>query len=45
MWRETLGRIAHLFGRGRFDKELADEVRFHLESRADEHPAFGRMPA
>jgi len=29
-------RIAYLFRRGRFERELEDELRFHMETRADE---------
>ncbi len=38
---EILHRIAHLFGRRRFNRELDAELRFHLETRAGELEAAG----
>src|SRR2546430_3586596 len=32
MWK----RVRHWFGRSRFDAELEDEIRFHIETRAEE---------
>lgn len=34
-------RLNALFGRRRFDRELEDEVRFHLEMEAEKHRARG----
>ena len=36
MWKEILRRIRYLGRRPRFEAELEDEIRFHLEARADE---------
>ena len=35
-WNEIGNRLAWLFRRSRFDKELEEEVRFHIQARADE---------
>jgi len=35
-WKELKARLAYLARRNQFDSELEDEIRFHLESRADE---------
>jgi predicted permease len=35
-WNEIGNRVAWLFRRSRFDKELEEEVRFHIQARADE---------
>ena len=35
-WREAARRLGHLGRRSRFERELEDEVQFHIESRADE---------
>src|SRR5262245_52716140 len=32
-WTSVVNRIGHFVGRSRFDAELAEEVRFHVESR------------
>lgn len=41
-WTQELSnRLRHLLRRDRFDQELEDEIRFHLESRADELRAEG----
>jgi macrolide transport system ATP-binding/permease protein len=36
MWKETLRRASHWFGRGQFESELDEEIRFHIESRTEE---------
>jgi predicted permease len=41
MITDLLRRLSYLMRRGRFDEELDAEVRFHLESRADELEARG----
>jgi putative ABC transport system permease protein len=41
LWR----RMAHAFGRRRFESELEDEVAFHVESRARDLEAAGLPPA
>jgi predicted permease len=41
MITELWQRLAYLFRRGRFDRELDQEIEFHLESRADELEASG----
>ena len=33
---EVVNRVAYLFRRGQFDRELDLEVQFHIETRADE---------
>ena len=35
-WEEIARRIAWMKGRSRFERELDDEIRFHMETRADE---------
>ncbi len=35
-WKETLKRSWYLGRRSRFDEELGDEIRFHIETRAEE---------
>jgi predicted permease len=35
-WREMLRRLAYWRRRDRFDRELDEEIRFHLETRADD---------
>ncbi|HEY1336083.1 MAG TPA: ADOP family duplicated permease [Bryobacteraceae bacterium] len=39
--RELLHRLTFLFRRSQFDRELEDELRFHLETRTDELAAAG----
>jgi predicted permease len=34
--REWINRLRHLVGRAQFDRDLDDEIRFHLETRAAE---------
>jgi predicted permease len=34
--KEIGNRIGFLFGRSRFDREFEDEIRFHIEARAEE---------
>ncbi len=43
-WNEILNRLRYMGGRSQFDEELDDEIRFHIESRAEELEADG-MPA
>jgi putative ABC transport system permease protein len=40
LWR----RILHYVRRGQFDRELEEEMRFHLEMRAEENVACGMAP-
>jgi len=35
-WTEIGNRLARLFRRSRFDRELEEEMRFHIEARAEE---------
>ena len=35
-WKELARRILYLGRRSRFEAELADEIQFHIEMRADE---------
>jgi predicted permease len=35
-WKEAFRRIAYLGRRGKFDRELDDEIRFHVASRVQE---------
>jgi predicted permease len=36
LWKETLRRVAYMGRRRRFEEELDAEVRFHIETRAEE---------
>lgn len=36
LWEEIGNRFAWLFRRSRFDRELEDEIGFHIQARADE---------
>src|ERR1035437_2962692 len=36
LWKEIGNRLAWLFRRSRFDRELEDEIGFHIQARADE---------
>ncbi|MGJ5814704.1 ADOP family duplicated permease [Paludibaculum fermentans] len=38
---ELLNRLSYLLRRGRFDRELDEEIEFHIETRADELEAGG----
>ena len=40
LWR----RMSHYVRRGQFDRELEEEMRFHLEMKAEEHVASGMAP-
>src|SRR5918992_5493397 len=40
LWR----RILHYVRRGQFDRELEEEMRFHLEMKAEENVASGMAP-
>lgn len=42
-YREIINKLSHFVGRERFDESIDEEVRMHLESRADELCAQG-MP-
>ena len=35
-WKETLRRVWYLGRRSRFDRELNDEIQFHIDTRAEE---------
>src|SRR3954452_7719514 len=41
LFTELRNRVAYLLGRSRFDLELDAELKFHLETRADELEAAG----
>src|SRR5262245_50802312 len=43
--KEALRRARYLGRRAMFDRELDDEIRFHIESRADELEQSGMAPA
>src|SRR5215469_11137416 len=43
-WNEILRRAAYLGRRSQFDRELEDEIQFHIETRAEELQADG-VPA
>ena len=36
LWKEIGNRVGYLFGRSRFEREFEDEMRFHIEARAEE---------
>ena len=36
LWNEIGNRLSYLFRRSRFDRELEEEMRFHIQARADE---------
>jgi predicted permease len=40
-WKEIVRRLAHLGRRARFDRELDEEMAFHVDARADELEASG----
>ena len=40
-WTPRLGPLRHLFGRTRFEQDLDDELRFHLEMQMAKHVANG----
>lgn len=46
-WKELARRLAYFARRSRFDAELDDEMRFHIECRADEleHEGMARSEA
>ena len=44
MFVEALRRLAHLFRRSRFDRELDAELAFHIDARADELIQAGMAP-
>lgn len=44
MLTELIHHLSHFFGRGRFGDDLADEARFHIETRADELATGGMSP-
>ena len=35
-WKELIRRLGYLSWRRRFDSELEEEIRFHLETRVEE---------
>jgi len=41
LWKAALRRLRRLARRSQFDQEIDDEIRFHLETRADELEAAG----
>src|SRR5690348_7585516 len=43
-WKEVLRRALYLGRRQQFDQELDDEIRFHLETRAEELQQEGMAP-
>jgi len=43
-WKEIPKRVRYLGRRDRFDADLDAEVRFHLETRAEELQAEGLAP-
>jgi putative ABC transport system permease protein len=45
LWSELAGRARYLFQRRRFNQELDDEIRFHVETRATELEQSGLNPA
>jgi predicted permease len=45
MFTEIRNRLSYLLGRRRFDEELDAELRFHLDTRADEIEASGMTRA
>lgn len=44
IWTELANRFRYLTRRGRFDEELDQEIRFHVEARAAELEAAGFSP-
>ncbi|QOY86112.1 ABC transporter permease [Paludibaculum fermentans] len=42
---ELLNRLSYLLRRGQFDRELDEEIEFHIETRADELEAGGLVRA
>jgi hypothetical protein len=40
-WNELLRRVQHLHRQSQFERELDDEIQFHIESRAEELQAEG----
>lgn len=43
-WQVLLRRIRHVFERGKFDQELQEEMKFHLEEKERELIAAGMAP-
>ena len=43
--RVMAARVRALFGRGRLERQLNDEVRFHLEMQAEDNETAGMSPA
>ena len=41
LWKEIGNRLAYLFRRSRFDRELEEEIQFHIQERADELAGTG----
>jgi macrolide transport system ATP-binding/permease protein len=44
-WKELLRRMQYLGRRSQFDRELDDEIQFHIETRAEELQREGVLPA
>ena len=44
-WKEILRRAGYLGRRSQFDRELEDEIRFHIETRMEELQREGMPPA
>ena len=44
-WNEIGNRIAWLFRRSRFEREIEEEMRFHIQARADELEQAGLTAA
>ena len=43
-WNEIGNRLTYLFRRSRFDRELEEEIRLHIQARADELEQAGLSP-
>ena len=43
-WKETIRRLTHFGQRSQFDRDLEDELRFHLETRIEELERSGVPP-
>jgi putative ABC transport system permease protein len=44
-WNEMLKRAGHLLRRSQFDRELNEEIQFHIQTRAEELEREGASPA
>jgi len=45
LWNEIGNRLSYLFRRSRFDREFEEEMRFHIQARADELQQAGLAAA